>query len=70
MYVRGEIPVSETFTLSDEMRSATMGKAFWSTQFLRWAPVPESMFKDLVLQIRKRKGLPPEIPRPEDFLGP
>ena len=70
MYVRGEIPVSETFTLSDEMRSATMGKAFWSTQFLKWAPVPESMFKDLVLQIRKRKGLPPEIPKPEDFLGP
>lgn len=70
MYVRGEIPVSETFNLSDDMRSATMGKAFWSTQFLRWAPVPESLMKDLIVEIRKRKGLPEEVPRPEDFLGP
>ena len=70
MYVRGEIPVSETFNLSDEMRSATAGKAFWSTQFLKWAPVPESSFKELVLQLRRRKGLPEEIPKPEDYLGP
>ena len=70
MYVRGEIPVSETFNLSDDMRSATMGKAFWSTQFLRWAPVPESQMKELILEIRRRKGLPEEIPEPKDFLGP
>ena len=70
MYVKGEIPVSETFNLSDEMRSATAGKAFWSTQFLKWAPVPESSFKELVLQLRRRKGLPEEIPKPEDYLGP
>ena len=70
MYVRGEIPVSETFNLSDEMRSATAGKAFWSTQFLKWAPVPESSFKELVLQLRRRKGLPEEIPKPEEYLGP
>ncbi|RLF17211.1 MAG: elongation factor EF-2 [Thermoprotei archaeon] len=70
MHVRGEIPVSETFNLSDEMRSATAGKAFWSTQFLKWAPVPESSFKELVLSIRRRKGLPEEIPKPEDYIGP
>jgi len=70
MHIQGEIPVSETFNLADEMRSATVGKAFWSTQFSRWAPVPESMLKDLIMEIRKRKGLKLEIPKPEDYIKP
>ncbi len=70
MRVIGEIPVSETFNLADDMRSATIGKAFWSTQFSHWAPVPESMLTDLILKIRERKGLPKRIPKPEDFIKP
>ncbi|RLE94935.1 MAG: elongation factor EF-2 [Thermoprotei archaeon] len=70
MHVKGEIPVSETFDLADELRSATAGRAFWSTQFYKWAPVPESMLADLILKIRERKGLPKEIPKPEDFIKP
>ena len=69
-HISGEIPVSETVGLSDDMREATKGKAFWSTQFLKWAPVPESMLKDLILELRKRKGLKPTIPRPEDYVKP
>ncbi|RLE80450.1 MAG: elongation factor EF-2 [Thermoprotei archaeon] len=68
MHVTGEIPVSETFGLADEMRSSTQGKAFWSTQFSRWAPVPESMLENLVLEIRKRKGLPLRIPKAQEFI--
>ncbi len=68
--IRGELPVLESFTLSDELRSAASGKVFWSIQFSRWAPVPESMFTDLALKIRERKGLPKEIPRPEDYVPP
>ncbi len=70
MIVTGEIPVVETFNLADEMRSATAGKAFWSMHFHKWAPVPENMLIDLVLKIRERKGLKPEIPKPEDFVPP
>jgi len=68
MRVLGEIPVSETFNLADEMREATQGRAFWATEFAKWAPVPQSMLNDLVLEIRKRKGLPPRIPTVEDFI--
>jgi len=68
--IRGEIPVIESFTLSDELRSAASGKVFWSLQFHRWAPVPESMFLDLVMKIRERKGLPKELPKPEDYCPP
>jgi elongation factor 2 len=69
MRVIGEIPVSETFNLADEMREATQGRAFWATEFARWAPVPQSALNDLVMEIRKRKGLPPRIPTVEDFVS-
>ena len=69
MRVIGEIPVSETFNLADEMRESTQGRAFWATEFARWAPVPQSMLLDLISSIRKRKGLPPRLPRIEDFVG-
>ncbi len=65
-----EIPVSETFDLAEALRGATAGKAIWGQEFSRWAPVPDSMLPDLVRKIRERKGLKPEPPKPQDFLGP
>lgn len=69
MRVLGEIPISETFTLADEMREATQGRAFWATEFERWSPVPQATLNDLIIEIRKRKGLPPRIPTVEDFIS-
>jgi len=69
MRIIGEIPVSETFNLADEMREATQGRAFWATEFARWAPVPQSVLADLAIEIRKRKGLPPKLPTVEDFVS-
>ncbi len=65
-----EIPVAESFDLASELRSASSGRAFWGTEFSRWAPVPDNMLMDVVRKIRERKGLPPEPPKPEDFIGP
>jgi len=65
-----EMPVAESFDLASELRSATSGRAFWGTEFSRWAPVPESLLPELVRKIRERKGLPPEPPKPQDFLSP
>ncbi len=70
MRIIAEIPVAESFDLAAQLRSATSGRAFWGTEFSRWAPVPDSMLLDLVKKIRERKGLPPEIPKPEDFVPP
>ncbi|MEM1556918.1 MAG: elongation factor EF-2 [Candidatus Bathyarchaeia archaeon] len=67
MLVRAELPVAESFGLADEIRSSTQGRAFWATQFSRWTPVPDSMQMDVITQIRKRKGLSPEIPKPEEY---
>ncbi|RJS74623.1 elongation factor EF-2, partial [Candidatus Bathyarchaeota archaeon] len=68
VHVEGEIPAAETFDLADVIRSSTSGKAFWSLPFSRWAPVPSSLMPKLIREIRQRKGLSPEPPRPEDFM--
>jgi len=68
MMVKAEMPVAESFGIADELRSSTQGRAFWATQFSRWSPVPESMIVDVIKQIRTRRNLSPNPPRPEEFL--
>ena len=68
MYVVGELPTAETFDLSESLRGATAGRAFWGLEFARWAPVPASMLTQVIQDIRKRKGLPPEPQKAEDFI--
>ncbi|MBS7622533.1 elongation factor EF-2 [Candidatus Bathyarchaeota archaeon] len=68
VYITGEIPTAETFDLSEALRSATAGRAFWGLEFARWSPVPASMIKQVIEEIRKRKGLPPEPHKAEDFM--
>jgi elongation factor 2 len=65
--VKAELPVAESFGIADELRSSTQGRAFWATQFSRWAPVPESMQADVIRQIRERRGLSPTPPKAEEF---
>jgi elongation factor 2 len=66
--MQGEIPASETFDLSEKMRGATAGKAMWNTYFKSWQAVPNSIFRPLVADVRKRKGLNPEPPTPDEFI--
>ncbi len=65
--IQGEVPASETFDLSEKMRGATAGKAMWNSYFKAWQPVPNSIFRNLVGEVRKRKGLNPEPPNPDEF---
>ena len=65
--VKAEMPVSESFGIADELRGSTSGRAFWATQFSRWAPVPEQMQADTIKKIRERRGLPPVPPKPEEY---
>ncbi len=65
--VKAEMPVSESFGLAEELRSSTQGRAFWATQFSRWAPVPEQLQSEIIKQIRERRGLSPLPPRAQEF---
>jgi elongation factor 2 len=64
----GYIPVAETLGLSAELRSATSGRALWQSLFAGWERVPEKLEAKIIKEIRKRKGLPSEVPKPEQFL--
>jgi elongation factor 2 len=68
VYVVGELPTSETFDLSEVMRGASAGRAFWGLEFSHWQSVPGSMITQVIADIRKRKGLPPEPHKAADFL--
>jgi elongation factor 2 len=66
--MQGEVPASETFDLSEVMRGGTAGKAMWSTYFKSWQAVPQSVIRPLIADVRKRKGLNPEPPSPDEFI--
>jgi len=67
--VYAEIPVGESFELASELRASSAGRAFWGTEFSRWAPVPDSILVDLIMKIRERKGKPKQLPKVEDFIS-
>jgi elongation factor 2 len=66
--IQGEVPASETFDLSEVMRGGTAGKAIWNTYFKAWQVVPQSILRSLIAETRKRKGLSPEPPNPDEFI--
>jgi elongation factor 2 len=66
--VTGELPASETFTLSEDMRGQTAGKAMWNTHFKEWGELPKSKLSEMISDIRKRKGLSPDPPGVSEFI--
>jgi elongation factor 2 len=66
--ITGYVPVAETFGLSEELRSATSGRAFWQSVLDRWRKVPEKLAAKVIKEMRKRKGLPSEIPQLGKFI--
>ncbi len=68
--IESKAPVAQLFGFSGDIRSATEGRAMWSTEFVGFEPIPGNMLTDIVMDIRKRKGLKLELPKPSDFISP
>jgi elongation factor 2 len=66
--VTGMLPVAETLGLSQEMRAATSGSAFWQSTFDHWSPVPPNLIDETVQKVRTRKGLDPRPPLASRFI--
>jgi len=66
--VIGKAPVAELFGFAGDIRAATEGRAMWNTEFAGFEPLPNNLLLDTVKQIRTRKGLKPEMPKPSDYL--
>ncbi|TFG32251.1 elongation factor EF-2 [Candidatus Thorarchaeota archaeon] len=60
--VKGTLPTAETIGIADEFRSATAGRSFFGYQFRGFEGVPSSLQEEIILEIRKRKGMPEEMP--------
>ena len=69
MTIVGKAPVAELFGFAGDVRSATEGRAMWSTEFAGFELVPSGIVGEVVREIRKRKGLKEQLPRPEDYLA-
>ena len=65
--ISGVIPVSETFGFSKELRTTTSGKAFWQSFFDHWEKMSPKKSLQVITDIRRRKGLTPDVPNPEKF---
>ncbi len=66
--IKCKMPVAEMFGFAGAIRSATEGRALWSTEFAGFEPIPANLMLETVRQIRTRKGLKPEMPTPSDYL--
>ncbi|HEX9908895.1 MAG TPA: elongation factor EF-2 [Thermoplasmata archaeon] len=58
--VQGKCPVGEMFGFAASVRSATSGRALWSTENSGFEQMPREVQDKVVAQIRERKGLKPE----------
>jgi len=66
--VKAKLPVSETFGMSNDLRSASQGRAIWYHEYAGYELVPTSLQANLVTKIRERKGEKKEAPTPQDFM--
>jgi len=58
--VQGKCPVAEMFGFAASVRSATSGRALWSTENSGFESMPREVQEKIVPQVRQRKGLKPE----------
>jgi elongation factor 2 len=55
-----QAPVAEMFGFASAIRSATQGRALWSTENSGFVQIPRELQDKVVAEIRTRKGLKPE----------
>ncbi len=58
--VVAKTPVAEMFGFASAIRSATAGRALWTTEHAGYERVPRELQEEVVRGIRTRKGLKPE----------
>ena len=65
--VQGQIPAAEIIGIADEIRSSTQGRAFFGYEFKGFEKVPPSLEEEVILDIRKRKDMPVEMPNAKSW---
>jgi len=63
--ITAKIPVANIFGFDTSLKSATSGRGFYSLIETVFEKIPEELKEETIRSIRKRKGLPEEVPKPE-----
>lgn len=69
MTLESKVPVAEMFGFAGDIRSATEGRCLWSTENAGFERLPVELQKQIIRQIRDRKGLSPEPYGPDHYIG-
>ena len=64
-----KVPVAAMFGFAADIRSETQGRALWTTEYLGYERLPKSLQNEVIEKIRRRKGLKPEVPTPQELLA-
>ena len=67
--IESKVPVAEMFGFAGDIRSATEGRCLWSTENAGFERLPNELQKQIIREIRERKGLSPEPYGPEHYIG-
>jgi len=67
--IESRAPVAALFGFAGDIRSATEGRAMWSTEFAGFETLPTNLLGEVVGAIRQRKGLKKDIPQASDYLS-
>jgi translation elongation factor aEF-2 len=62
MVVEGVAPVEEMIGFSSDIRSATEGRASWNTENAGFRVMADNLQREIIAQIRERKGMKQELP--------
>jgi len=62
MVVEGIAPVDEMIGFSSDIRSATEGRASWNTENAGFRVMADNLQRDIITEIRERKGMKTELP--------
>jgi elongation factor 2 len=64
--IKAKAPISEMFGFAGAIRSATQGRALWTTEFAGFEKLPRELLDKVTREVRVRKGLKPE-PNPLSY---
>ena len=68
MVVEGVAPVEEMIGFSSDIRSATEGRASWNTENAGFRVMADNLQREIIAQIRERKGMKQELSQAIDHI--
>jgi elongation factor 2 len=67
--IESKVPVAEMFGFAGDIRSATEGRCLWSTENAGFERLPNELQKQIIKEVRQRKGLTPEPYGADHYIG-